>query len=263
MGIAEQHAVTFAAGLAAEGLRPVCAIYSTFLQRAFDQVVHDVALQDLPVVFALDRAGLVGPDGPTHHGLLDIAYLRAVPGLVLAAPRDENELQHLLATGIECGQPFALRFPRGPARGVALDPDPKPIEIGRGEVLREGPDVTLVGIGRTVATAESAAERLAEHGIEATVIDARFAKPLDVSLLEEAARRTGGVVTIEDHAVAGGFGCAVLECLARHAPGTPALVLGVPDEFVQHGEIADQWRLAGIDAGSVAERTRHWLGGAK
>jgi 1-deoxy-D-xylulose-5-phosphate synthase len=263
VGIAEQHAVTFAAGLAAEGLRPVCAIYSSFLQRAFDQVVHDVALQGLPVIFALDRAGLVGPDGPTHHGALDLAYLRAVPNLVIAAPRDENELQHLLATAIECGRPFVLRFPRGPARGVPLDPDPKPMEIGRAELLREGSDVTLLGLGKTVATAESAAERLAEHGIEATVIDARFVKPLDVTTIAAAARRTAGVVTIEDHAAHGGFGSAVLECLAAHAPGTAALVLGLPDAFVEHGEVADQWRLAGIDAASVAERTRSWLGGSK
>jgi 1-deoxy-D-xylulose-5-phosphate synthase len=263
VGIAEQHAVTFAAGLAAEGFRPVCAIYSSFLQRAFDQVVHDVALQGLPVIFALDRAGLVGPDGPTHHGALDLAYLRAVPNLVIAAPRDENQLQHLLATAVECGRPFVLRFPRGPARGVTLDPDPKPIEIGRAEVLREGADVTLLALGKTVATAESAAERLAELGIEATVIDARFVKPLDVTTIAAAARRTAGVVTIEDHAAQGGFGSAVLECLAVHATGTPALVLGLPDEFMEHGEVADQWRLAGIDAASVAERTRSWLGGSK
>lgn len=263
VGIAEQHAVTFAAGLAAEGFRPVCAIYSTFLQRAFDQVVHDVALQGLPVVFALDRAGLVGPDGPTHHGVLDLATLRAVPNLVVAAPRDENELQHLLATAVESGRPFAVRFPRGSAPGVALDPDPKPIEIGRSQILREGNDVTLIGIGKTVATAESAAERLSEAGIDAAVIDARFVKPLDVATIASAARRTAGVVTIEDHSAYGGFGSAVLECLAQHAPGTPALVLGLPDEFVEHGEVADQWRLAGIDAASVAERTRRWLGGSK
>jgi len=263
VGIAEQHAVTFAAGLAAEGFRPVCAIYSSFLQRAFDQVVHDVALQGLPVTFAMDRAGLVGPDGPTHHGALDLAYLRAVPNLVIAAPRDENELQHLLATAVESGRPFAIRFPRGPARGVALDPDPKPLEIGRAEVLREGGDVTLLGLGKTVATAESVAERLAEHGVEATVIDARFVKPLDTTTIAAAARRTAGIVTIEDHAAHGGFGSAVLECLAAHAPGTPALVLGLPDEFMEHGEVADQWRLAGIDAASVAERTRSWLGGSK
>jgi 1-deoxy-D-xylulose-5-phosphate synthase len=263
VGIAEQHAVTFAAGLATEGFRPVCAIYSSFLQRAFDQVVHDVALQGLPVVFALDRAGLVGPDGPTHHGVLDLAYLRAVPNLVIAAPRDENELQHLLATAVDSGRPFALRFPRGPARGVALDPDPKPVEIGRAVVLREGADVTLLGLGKTVATAEAAAERLAEHGIEATVIDARFVKPLDAALLASVARRTAAVVTIEDHAALGGFGSAVLECLAEHASGTPALVIGLPDEFVEHGDVAEQWRRAGIDAASVAERTRSWLGGSK
>lgn len=263
VGIAEQHAVTFAAGLAAEGFRPVCAIYSSFLQRAFDQVVHDVALQGLPVTFALDRAGLVGPDGPTHHGGLDLAYLRAVPNLVVAAPRDENELQHLLATAIESGRPFAIRFPRGAAPGVALDPDPKPLEIGRGEVLREGGDVALLALGKTVATALSAADLLAEHGIAATVVDARFVKPLDAALVAAVARRTTGVVTVEDHAAQGGFGSAVLECLAVYAPGTPALVIGLPDAFVEHGEVAEQWRLAGIDAESVAVRTRRWLGETK
>ena len=263
VGIAEQHAVMFAAGLAAEGLRPVCAIYSSFLQRGFDQIVHDVALQGLPVTFVLDRAGLVGPDGPTHHGLLDLAYLRPIPGLVLAAPRDENELQHLLATAIESGRPFALRFPRGAAPGVALDPDPKPLQIGRASVLRRGDDVALVGLGRTVAPALEAAERLAESGVHATVIDARFVKPLDVRTLAGAARRCGRVVTLEDHSAQGGLGSAVLECLAEAAPETAVRVLGVGDAFVEHGEVAEQWRAAGIDAESVAATTLQFVTGGR
>lgn len=262
-GIAEQHAVTFAAGLALEGLRPVCAIYSTFLQRAFDQLVHDVCLQGIPVVFALDRAGLVGADGPTHHGLFDVAYLRAIPGIVVAAPRDENELQHLLATAIEADQPFALRFPRGAAPGVPLDPDPKPVPIGRGVELRRGDDVALVGFGSTVAAVEAAAERLAEAGVCASVIDARFAKPLDAGLLSEAAHRCGRVVTVEDHAARGGFGSAVLELLAETAPSAQVRVLGVGDAFVEHGDAAEQWRAAGIDADSVAACVERWLGGER
>jgi 1-deoxy-D-xylulose-5-phosphate synthase len=253
VGIAEQHAVAFAAGLAAEGRRPVCAIYSTFLQRAFDQIVHDVALQELPVVFALDRAGLVGADGPTHHGVLDLAYLRAIPNLLVCAPRDENELQHLLATALESGRPCAVRFPRGAARGVHIDPDPKPMPIGRGELLRDGGDVALVGIGKTVAAAEDAADRLAERGIEAAVVDARWVKPLDSELLERVGRRCGCIVTVEDHVLNGGFGSAVLEALASAEPRISVLRLGLADRFVEHGDVGEQWRAAGIDADSVAE----------
>jgi len=261
VGIAEQHAVTFAAGLAAEGLRPVCAIYSSFLQRGFDQVVHDVALQGLPVVFALDRAGLVGADGPTHHGVFDLAYLRAIPNLILAAPRDENELQHLLATAVDSGRPFVLRFPRGAALGVTLDPDPKPLPIGRATVLRRGDDLVLVGLGKTVATVLDAAERLAELGVSATVIDARFVKPLDRSLLGAMARRCGRILTVEDHAAIGGLGSAVLECLALAAPGTLVRVLGVGDAFVEHGDVAEQWCSAAIDAQSVVQAARELVGG--
>jgi len=261
VGIAEQHAVTFAAGLAAEGLRPVCAIYSSFLQRGFDQVVHDVALQGLPVVFALDRAGLVGADGPTHHGVFDLAYLRAIPNLILAAPRDENELQHLLATAVDSGRPFVLRFPRGAALGVALDPDPKPLPIGRASVLRRGEDLVLVGLGKTVATVLDAAERLAEIGVSASVIDARFVKPLDRSLLVAMARRCGRILTVEDHAAIGGLGSAVLECLALGAPGTLVRVLGVGDAFVEHGDVAEQWCSAAIDAQGVVQAARELVGG--
>jgi 1-deoxy-D-xylulose-5-phosphate synthase len=259
VAIAEQHGVTFAAGLAAEGLRPVCAIYSSFLQRAYDQIVHDVALQELPVTFALDRAGLVGADGPTHHGAFDLAYLRVIPNLVIAAPRDENQLQHLLATGIECGRPFALRFPRGAVPPGALDPDAKPLPIGRGELLREGSDVALIALGSTVPGALAAAERLAERGIEASVVDARFVKPLDADLLERVARRTRRVVTIEDHACAGGFGSAVLECLSERGVSVALARLGLPDRFIDHGATEDQWRETGIDVDAVVARAQHLL----
>ncbi len=252
VGIAEQHAVTFAAGLASEGLRPVCAIYSSFLQRGFDQIVHDVALQQLPVTFALDRAGLVGADGPTHHGAFDFAYLRLIPHLVVAAPRDENELQHLLATAIESGAPFALRFPRGAATGCALDADPKPLPIGCGELLRDGSDLAIAAIGKTVPAALAAAGALAREGISAAVVDARFAKPLDAPLLCALARRLGIVVTVEDHALAGGFGSAVLEALAERAPEARVVRLGLPDRFLDHAEQDAQWREAEIDAEAIA-----------
>ncbi|MBW2273451.1 MAG: 1-deoxy-D-xylulose-5-phosphate synthase [Deltaproteobacteria bacterium] len=261
VGIAEQHAVTFAAGLAAEGQRPVCAIYSSFLQRAFDQIVHDVALQRLPVIFALDRAGLVGADGPTHHGALDLSYLRMIPGLVVAAPRDENELQHLLATALESDRPFALRFPRGAAPGVPLDPDPKPLPIGRGEVLREGRDVALVALGKTVAAAQQAADLLAVRGISAAVVDARFVKPLDDRTLTRVAKQCGAVLTVEDHAIHGGFGSAVLELLADTAPEVAIRRLGIPDRFLEHGSVEEQWRAAGIDADSIAAQVLRWLDG--
>ena len=260
VGIAEQHAVTFAAGLAAEGMRPVCAIYSTFLQRAFDQIVHDVALQTLPVTFALDRAGLVGADGPTHHGAFDLAYLRSIPGLVVAAPRDANDLQHLLATAIDSDRPFALRYPRGAATGALDDPEPKPIAVGRGELLRAGDRVALVALGKAVSEALRAADRLAERGIEASVVDARFAKPLDEALIRRVAGATGHVVTIEDHAVVGGFGSAVAELLADARAPVAIRRLGLPDRFIQHAEADAQWREAGIDAEAIVDATLALLG---
>jgi len=262
VGIAEQHAVTFAAGLASQGLRPVCAIYSSFLQRAFDQIVHDVALQQLPVIFALDRAGLVGGDGPTHHGVFDLAYLRMIPHLAVCAPRDENELQHLLATALESRRPFALRFPRGAATGMRCDPDPQALPIGRGELLRDGADVALVGLGKTVSAALGAAQRLARRGIAAAVVDARWVKPLDVELLAALARRCGALVTIEDHVLEGGFGSAVLEALAPLAGELRVLRLGLARGFVEHGEVDEQWRAAGIDADSIAAAATAHLRGA-
>ncbi len=259
VGIAEQHAVTFAAGLAAEGLRPVCAIYSTFLQRAFDQVVHDVALQKLPVTFALDRGGLVGADGPTHHGVLDFAYLRIIPNLIVSAPRDENDLEGLLAAAVASGRPFALRFPRGAATGVSILSEPKALAIGRGELLRRGGDVALIGIGRTVGVAQRTAELLAERGVRASVIDARYVKPLDAELICATARGTGHVVTIEDHAGYGGFGSAVLELLARELPRTAVRIHALPDRFTDHGDVNAQYRAAAIDPESVASDTLSWL----
>jgi 1-deoxy-D-xylulose-5-phosphate synthase len=263
VGIAEQHAVTFAAGLASEGLRPVCAIYSSFLQRGFDQIMHDVALQNLPVAFALDRAGLVGADGPTHHGALDLAYLRLLPNLVIAAPRDENELQHLLATAVESGVPFALRFPRGAATGCAIDPDPKPLPIGRGELLRDGSDLAIAAIGKTVPAALAAADALAREGVSAAVVDARFVKPLDAPLFTALAARLGLVVTVEDHALAGGFGSALLELYAESAPGTRVVRLGLPDRFLDHAEQDAQWKEAGIDAASIARAAARALDGCE
>ena len=260
VGISEQHAVTFAAGLATEGLRPVCAIYSSFLQRAFDQIVHDVALQGLPVIFALDRAGLVGADGPTHHGALDLSYLRVIPGMVIAAPRDENQLQHLLATALSGDAPFALRFPRGAALGVELDAEARALPVGRGECLREGNDIALVALGKAVYEAQRAAEELAAQGISAAVVDARFAKPLDAELIERVALHTGAVLSVEDHAVTGGFGSAVRELLGERAPAVRVRCLGLPDRFIEHGETGDQWQQAGIDADSIVQHARHWLG---
>lgn len=236
VGIAEQHAVTLAAGLAASGWRPVVAIYSTFLQRAYDQIVHDVCLQRLPVIFALDRAGLVGEDGATHQGLFDIAYLRSIPHMVLMAPMDENELQHMLKTALLYSGPCAIRYPRGSGTGCPLDKELRPLPLGQALVLRDGKDVSLFALGNTVAAAREAAERLAAQGIEAAVINVRFVKPLDAPLLLRFARRTRRVVTIEEGILAGGFGSAVAELLLDNGLGDVELVrLGINDTFVEHG----------------------------
>jgi len=252
VGIAEQHAVTFAAGLAAEGLRPVCAIYSTFLQRAFDQIVHDVALQSLPVVFALDRAGLVGGDGPTHHGALDLAYLRSIPNLVVAAPRDENELQRLLATAIDGDRPFAIRFPRGKALGVTMDPDPKPLRVGRGELLQPGGEVALLALGKAVPEAQRAAELLQAAGLSVAVADARFVKPLDTALIDALADRARVLVTLEDHMRSGGLGSAVAEWISEAHPELRVLRVGIGDHFVDHGDATEQWEKEKMNAEAIA-----------
>jgi len=248
VGIAEQHGVTFAAGLAVEGFIPVVAIYSTFLQRAFDQVLHDVCLQNLHVVFALDRGGFVGEDGPTHHGLFDLSYLRSIPNMVVMSPKDENEFQHMLKTATEHRGPIAVRYPRGTGAGIPLDGDLSPLPIGKGEILRDGGDVTIVALGTTVYPARAAAERLKAEGIEATVVNGRFAKPLDRELLCEAAARTGRVLTVEENVLMGGFGSAVLECF-QEAGLRDARIrrLGIGDEFVEQATQKELRRLHGID----------------
>jgi 1-deoxy-D-xylulose-5-phosphate synthase len=260
VGIAEQHGTCFAAGLAAAGVKPFATIYSTFLQRAYDQIVHDVAVQNLPVRFALDRAGLVGEDGATHHGVFDISYLRCLPGFVLMAPKDENEFRNMLATmAAYGGGPIAVRYPRGSGLGVALDPEPRLIPIGEAELLEGGEDLVLVAYGTMVAQARLTARLLGETGIRAAVIKARFAKPLDERLISEWARRTGRVVTLEEAALPGGFGDAVLELLAGITPATRALRFGVPDRFFDHGSRDSLLRQAGLDSTSIAREIGRWL----
>lgn len=253
VGIAEQHAVVFACGLAIAGYRPVCAIYSTFLQRAFDPIVHDAALQKLPVVFAIDRGGLVGDDGPTHHGAFDIAYLRSIPNLTIMAPMDEGELVTMLHTALRLDGPVAIRYPRGAGLGVALPEHPEPLEIGRGQVLEPGERVALVGYGYGAVLAQATAELVAEGlGVRPTVVNARFAKPIDAALIRELAGRHELIVTIEDHAVMGGFGTAVLECAAE----TSARVLrvGIPDRFIDHGKREILLEDAGLTPPQIAAR---------
>jgi 1-deoxy-D-xylulose-5-phosphate synthase len=258
VGIAEQHAVLFAAGLALQGAKPVAAIYSTFLQRAYDQIVHDVCLQNLNVVFAMDRAGLVGDDGPTHHGVFDISYQRCLPNIVLMAPRDEAALVNMLRTALlHDDGPVALRYPRGEAEGVRLPRRPEAIEIGRGEMLVEGERVAFLGYGHGVQVALGAAERLAgEHGIEPTVADARFAKPLDGELIERLASEHELLVTVEENVLAGGFGSGVLEELAdRDLLGRlRVLRFGLPDRYVTHGKPALLAEEVGLTPDAVAER---------
>ncbi len=259
VGIAEQNAVLLASGLALQGAKPVCAIYSTFLQRAFDQIVHDVCLQSLDVTFAMDRAGLVGDDGPTHHGAFDVSYFRPIPNVVLMAPRDEAMLVHMLHTAIAHDGPAALRYPRGAAEGVELPAGPKSIPIGVGEVLVEGERVALLGYGYGVTVAREAAEILAKHGLKATVADARFAKPIDTDLAEQLAREHELVVTIEENVLPGGFGSAVLEHLEEafaEGPGERARVLriGLPDSYVTHGKPDLLRAEVGLTGESVADR---------
>ena len=259
VGIAEQNGVLLASGLALQGAKPVCAIYSTFLQRAFDQIVHDVCLQELDVTFAMDRAGLVGDDGPTHHGAFDVSYFRPIPNVVLMAPRDEAMLVHMLHTAIAHDGPAALRYPRGAAEGVGLPAKPKSIPIGVGEVLEEGERVALLGYGYGVHVAREAAEILGKHGLKATVADARFAKPIDGELAERLAREHELVVTIEENVLPGGFGSAVLEHLEdafSESPGERARVLriGLPDSYVTHGKPDLLRAEVGLTGESVADR---------
>jgi len=266
VGIAEQHAVTFAAGLACEGVRPVVAIYSTFLQRAYDEIIHDVALQRLPVTFALDRGGLVGADGKTHQGAFDIAYLRCVPNLVVMAPADENELRHMLHTALHHDGPAAFRFPRGTSEGAALDAAPQVLQIGKGRIARNvagKPDVCVVSLGTTLHAALDAANALAADGLHATVVDARFAKPLDEELISAEAQRAGRVVTVEEGCLAGGFGAACLEVFETRGLVASGLVvrrLGLPDAFITHGDQGKQRAELGLDASGIARACREIVG---
>jgi len=258
VGIAEQHAVTFATGLALSGLRPVVCIYSTFLQRAFDQVACDASLHEAPVMFVLDRSGLTGDDGPTHHGMLDLAYLRVIPGMTVSAPSDPDEMRRLLATGLRHDGPFTLRYPRGAApasQGAAMEP----VEIGRMRLVREGADVALVAVGKMLAPTLQAADRLAGEGVRATVVDARFVKPIDPALAPLAARHRA-VVTVEDGTVRGGFGSGVLELLAAEGVHVPVRIMGLPDHFIEHGPPATLLSGFGLDPDGIATAAREALG---
>ena len=255
VGICEQHAVTLAGGLASRGLVPIVAIYSTFLQRAYDQIVHDVAIPNLPVVFAIDRAGIVGDDGKTHQGTLDLSYLGSIPGLTVASPRDENQLQHLIYTATKAGGPMAVRYPRGTGPGAALDSALREIPLGQAEVLLTGPDVTIAAIGSTVGPSLEAARILSEKGISCTVVDARFVRPLDGEAIAAAAQRTGRVITVEENTLAGGFGSAVLQLLqTRGLDGVRTRCLGIPDEFVEHAPQAFLRARYRLDAPGIAGR---------
>jgi len=252
VGIAEQHGVTFAAGLAVEGMRPVVAIYSSFFQRALDQIIHDVCIPNLPVTLAIDRGGVVGDDGPTHHGVFDISFLRFIPNLTYMAPKDENELQHMLHTAITLPGPAAIRYPRGSGEDVPLDSELTTLEIGKGELLREGKDILLLPIGNRVYPAMLAAEGLEKLGIDAAVINPRFIKPLDGELICEWAEKTGRIITVEDNAEHGGFGSLVLELLSKNRLYTiKSHLLGYPDQFVEHGPQKTLWKNAKLDSPAI------------
>ena len=252
VGIAEQHAMTFAAGLAADGFKPVVAIYSTFVQRAYDQVFHDICLQNLPVTIAMDRAGLVGDDGPTHHGVFDLSYLRHLPGITVMAPKDENELRHMLKTAVYSAVPIALRYPRGAGYGVDQDRELKCLEIGKGEQLRDGTDLSIIAIGATVYPALQAAEVLRLKGLSVGVVNARFVKPLDGELILAVARQSGRIMTVEENALQGGFGSAVLELLCdNNMQSVKVRRLGIPDHYIEQGSQAQLRKDVGIDAEGI------------
>jgi 1-deoxy-D-xylulose-5-phosphate synthase len=255
VGICEQHAVTFAAGLATQGFKPVVAIYSTFLQRAFDQLIHDVCLQDLPVVFAIDRSGIVGDDGKTHQGTFDLSYLSLIPNLIISAPKDENELQHLLYTAVRAKHPMAIRYPRGSGLGVKLDSELHEIPIGKGEILRGGREVVILAIGTMVAPALEAADGLALNGIGATVVNARFAKPLDAELILSLASDVKCIVTVEENALSGGFGSSVASLLKEAGMNDVKVKnIGIPDEFVEQGSQTTLRSIYGLDAEGIARQ---------
>ena len=255
VGIAEQHAISMAAGMSSTGLKPFVSIYSTFLQRAFDQVVHDVCLQNLPVTIIADRAGIVGEDGKTHHGFLDVSYMRCLPNAVVAAPMDENDLQHLIYTAYKYPGPFAIRIARGTATGCSMDPDLRELPLGRGTVVREGSDVVIFGLGKACTAALDASDLLASYGIACGVVNPVFVKPLDVSLLLDSARSSKRIVTVEENVLAGGFGSAVLEALSQAGVDDVSVHrIGMPDSFVEHGTAVDQRRHLQLDAEGIASQ---------
>ena len=260
VGISEQHAVTLAAGLATQGLIPIVAIYSTFLQRAFDQVLHDVCLPDLPVIFALDRSGIVGEDGKTHQGTFDLSYLGLMPNMIICAPKDANELQDLLYTSVTTKHPMAIRYPRGRGQGAPLARELRQLSIGKAEIIRHGEDIAIMGIGSTVMPCLEAAEHLAVEGVDATVINARFAKPLDRELILDAARKVKKMVIVEENVLSGGFGAAVLELLEKAAASDVKVKrLGIPDEFVAHGKQDLLRSLYHLDAPGIARECVDFL----
>jgi 1-deoxy-D-xylulose-5-phosphate synthase len=255
VGICEQHAVTFAAGLATQGYLPVLAIYSTFLQRSFDQIIHDVCLQELPVVFAIDRGGIVGDDGKTHQGTFDLSYLSLIPNIIVAAPKDENELQHMLYTAVKSGKIMAVRYPRSPGLGVKMDTGFKELAIGKSEILRQGNDIAIVAIGSMVAPAMEAAEILALQGIEATVVNARFVKPVDTEMIVDLAIRIKRIVTVEENTLAGGFGSYVNDGI-KQADISDVIIrnIGVPDVFIEHGGQAFLRSKYGLDTQGIVKK---------
>jgi 1-deoxy-D-xylulose-5-phosphate synthase len=260
VGIAEEHAVLFAAGMATMGFRPVCAIYSTFLQRAYDCIIHDVALQNLDVIFCMDRAGLSANDGPTHHGLFDIAYARCVPNAILMAPKDEDELVDMMATALTWHGPIFIRYPRGAGRGVTIKDHPTILQLGKAEVIKQGSDVAIFAYGAIQDIAEKAHETLTAQGISTALINARFAKPIDAETLETFARRCKAIVTIEDHVLMGGFGSAVLEVLAEKRIATPVARVGWPDQFIEHATTNDELRQKyGLTAEVAVQKTLELL----
>jgi len=263
VGIAEEHAVLFAAGMATRGFRPVCAIYSTFLQRAFDQIVHDVCLQKLPVLFCMDRAGLSGDDGPTHHGLFDIGYLRSIPEMVLMSPKDEDELADMMKTALEIPGPSAIRYPRGIVVGVTRKAEPQVLPIGKAEILQEGSDVAILGLGPMTALARDLAVRLEREGYSTAVVNPRFVKPIDREMLEQYSRRVAAFVTFEDHVQMGGFGSAVVEALEEMGSTVPVVRIGWPDQFIEHGKVDDLRAKYGISADAALAQVLPLLAGRR
>jgi 1-deoxy-D-xylulose-5-phosphate synthase len=263
VGIAEEHAVVFAAGMATRGFRPVCAIYSTFLQRAVDPIIHDVCLQNLPVLFCMDRAGLSGDDGPTHHGLFDIGYLRSVPDIVLMAPKDEDELADMMKTGLQIPGPSAIRYPRGAVVGVPCKTEPQVLPIGKAEVLQDGSDVAILGLGPLVSMARELGARLEPEGYSAAIINPRFIKPLDREMLAQYAKRVSVFVTFEDHVKMGGFGSAVVEALDEMGCTLPVVRIGWPDQFIEHGKVDDLRQKHGLSVDAAMQQVLPLLVGRR